>query len=126
MKKIVSVKEIMIVIISVILIACATEVFATNPNLVLGGENNNTTVIPGNEYENATTIPDNTTNNNNTGNNTTNNTSNNTNNTKVYNTNNTTDLPQTGIEDYNIGILLIICIASAMYAYKKINDYRSI
>ena len=138
MKKVISVREIMIVIISVLLITFASEVFATD--LVLGGDNNNNaTVITGKEYDNATTIPDNTANNttndnttNNTNNttnntvNTSNNKVNNTNNTKVYNTNNTSDLPQTGIEDYNIGILLIICVASAIFAYKKINDYKNI
>lgn len=131
MKKLINVKEIMIILISVLLITLsATNVFATS-GLVLG-DGNNSTLITGNEYDNATNIPEDTNNTaNNTNNNTTNNTTNNaannsTNNTKVYNTNNSTDLPQTGIEDYNIGILLIICIASAIFAYKKINDYKNI
>lgn len=134
MKKVINIKEIITILISVVLITVlATTVNATG--LVLG--DNNTTTITGNEYDNAQTVPEdknttnNTTNNiidtNNTTNTNTNNNSNtNTNNTKVYNTNNTTDLPQTGIEDYNVGILLIICVASAIYAYRKINDYRSI
>lgn len=131
MKKVINLREIMIILISVILITfLATTVNATG--LVLG--DGDTTTITGNEYDNAQTVPeDNTTNNvtNNTTNNTSNNTTNNkvnnsTNNTKVYNTNNKTDLPQTGIEDYNIGILLIICVASAIYAYKKVGDYRNI
>ena len=39
---------------------------------------------------------------------------------------NETEIPQTGIEDYNVGILLIICVASAIFAYKKINDYKNV
>lgn len=136
MKKVINVKEIMVIIISLILIAVSTEAFALSS--VLDDDTNNATVVPKNEYDNANIIPENniennTTNNtvNNTTDNVVNNTTNNTvnnkvNNTKVYNTNNTTDLPQTGIEDYNIGILLIICVASAIFAYRKITDYRSI
>lgn len=132
MKKLINVKEIMIILVSVLLIVISADnVFATG--LVLGNNSNNNTLITGNEYDNAQTpTVDNTannTNNNNVNNNTNNNTNkanNNTNNTKVYNTNNSTDLPQTGIEDYNIGILLIICIASALFAYRKINDYKNI
>lgn len=126
MKKLINLKEIMIILLSVTLIAISTTVFAVDPNIVLG---DNTSTITGNEYDKAQTVPtdNNTTN---TTNNTTNNintsTNNSTNNVKTYNTNNTSDLPQTGIEDYNIGILLIICVASAIFAYRKINDYKNI
>ena len=130
MKKIISLKEIMVILISVLIITLfATTVNATG--LVLGDGNENATTIPSNEYENAQNVPvdNNTVNNvtddtNNTTNKTTNNAVNNT--VKKYNTSNKTDLPQTGIEDYNVGILLIICVASAIYAYKKVNDYRNI
>ena len=54
----------------------------------------------------------------------TNNSSNNS--ARRYNNTNTSSVPQTGIEDYNIGILLIIAVASAMYAYKKIKDYNNL
>ena len=136
MKKVIKAREIMIIITSLILIMVATEVFAFNP--VLGDDTNNATLVPKNEYDNASNIPvnnigvENDTNDNNLDGNNTNenntNVGNNTkgNNTKVYNTGNTTDLPQTGIEDYNIGILLIICIATAIFAYRKITDYRNI
>ena len=132
MKKIINLKEMLIILISLILIALSTNVLATD--LVLGN-NNSSTTISGTEYDNAQTIPEennsvpttinnNTTNNNLINNNTTNNV---VNNAKTYNTsNNTSNLPQTGIEDYNVGILLIICIASAIFAYKKINDYKNI
>lgn len=127
MKKVINLKEIMIVTIMVLIITFSINVFALDLNSVVGPD----------EYENALQVPEdtnnttnntanNTTNNtaNNTANNTTNNTTNNT--VKKYNTNNTTDLPQTGIEDYNVGILLIICVASAIFAYKKVSDYRNI
>ena len=128
MKKLISLKEIMIILISVALITVSTTIFATD--LVLEGEG---TTITGNEYESAQTptVDNNVENNateNNTTNNTTNNTSNNTTNkAKTYNTSeDDEDLPQTGIEDYNVGILLVICVASAIFAYKKINDYKNI
>lgn len=56
--------------------------------------------------------------------NTTTNTVNTTNNTvnKVNNTTNT--LPKTGIEDSPAGIIMIIGVVSAIYAYKKIRDYN--
>lgn len=128
MKKVIDVKEIMIILISVVLITVSTAVFATD----VFGENNTPSTIDKNEYVNAQN-PDventNTNTNTNTNKNTNTNTNTNTNNTvKKYNTNNSnkTDLPQTGIEDYNIGIVLIICVASAIYAYKKVGDYRNI
>ena len=123
MKKVISVKEISIVLITILIIMFSTHVNATG-GLVLEDDNNSANAVSGSEYENwqsmledknSTTGGNNTAGNNTAGNN-----------TKVYNTNNTTDLPQTGIEDYNIGILLIICIASAIYAYRKVNDYKSI
>ena len=40
--------------------------------------------------------------------------------------NNTTTLPQTGAGDLEVGVLLVVCIASAIYAYKKVSDYRGI
>lgn len=127
MKKIINVKEIMMIIISILIIVISTDVFATG--LVIGDGNNNSQ-ISASEYENAQTpeVENTNSNTNNSENNSTNNSANNTNsnNTKVYNTNNKTDLPQTGIEDYNIGILLIICVASAIFAYKKVSDYKNI
>ena len=128
MKRVKNVKEIMIILISVVLITIlSTSVFATD--LVLG--DNQATTLTGNEYDNAQTVPtDNTATDNiiNTTDTNVANTDNTANTVKTYNTTNTSedDLPQTGIEDYNIGILLIIFIASAIFAYKKINDYKNI
>ena len=121
MKKLINLKEIMIILISVMLIAFTTNVLAVD---VLGGDN--TSTINPDEYKNAQQPDIENTNTNINTNNT--NTNSNTNNTvKKYNTNNSKDdLPQTGIEDYNIGILLIICVGSAIFAYKKVNDYKNI
>ena len=129
MKKVISVKEIVVILISLVVLVISTSVNATNTGLQFeNNSNNNYTPINQSEYENAQLIgKDNNVAKEDITSNPANNTINNsTNNTKVYNTNNSTNLPQTGIEDYNIGILLIICIASAMFAYRKINDYRNI
>lgn len=40
--------------------------------------------------------------------------------------NNETTLPQTGVENFGLGILLVLCAASAIFAYKKVSDYRGI
>lgn len=54
----------------------------------------------------------------------TNNTNTNTNNSSVYANSN---LPSTGIgESLPIALLVIVCAISAVYAYKKIKDYRNI
>ena len=61
---------------------------------------------------------------NNNANNTTNNAVLTTNNTSSYNN---TSLPKTGIEDHiPATILLVVFGVSAVYAYKKIQDYRNI
>ena len=128
MKKIINLKEVMIILTAVIIVSMSSTVFASG--LVAGG--NTATQIGSGEYENALTpdIENNVTTDNNTVDNnavTNNITTNNTtgNNVKKYNTTNTV-MPQTGIEDYNIGILLIICVASAIFAYKKVSDYKNI
>lgn len=66
-------------------------------------------------------------------NNTTNNKSSNTANSTVLKTNNTTStynnssLPKTGVEDSMPGIILVIVLGvSAVYAYKKMQDYKNI
>ena len=122
MKKVISFKEIMIMLVSVVFITVSTSVYATG-GLVLG--DNNTPTISQNEYENAQPVPEDNNTANNTANNATDNTANRAN-TYNANNNNNSNLPQTGIQDYNIGILIIICIASAIFAYKKINDYKNV
>ena len=96
-------KIISLVLLTVLLITISTVAFATNS--VLGDDNNNVTQIPKNEYENAQNNVLGTTTNNNTNNST---------------------LPQTGIQDSGLGILLVVCIASAIFAFKKVSDYKNI
>lgn len=70
------------------------------------------------------TTGNNTIGNNVTGNNTTNNTVLTTNNTSNYNN---TSLPKTGIEDSMPTVILIVVLGiSAVYAYKKMQDYQNI
>lgn len=57
------------------------------------------------------------------GNNTKNNTSNNKNNV-LNKTNKTTTMPNTGV-DYSILLIVAVCGISAIYAYKKISDYKN-
>ena len=122
MKKNLKLKNILVLflcIVSIILIS--SKVLATEPII---------TPITGDDYNNAQTITDegnnsNNSNSNSSDNNLSNNTSNNTNSAKRYNNTNKT-VPQTGVQDYNIGILLIIAVAAAIYAYKKVKDYNNI
>lgn len=59
----------------------------------------------------------------NTANNTTNNTTNNTSTNNVIN--NTETLPQTGLtEDITIMFFIVLCVASAVFAYVKIRKYN--
>lgn len=67
--------------------------------------------------------------------NTTTNTANTTNTTNVINvignatansTYQNTSLPNTGSSDYTILILVAVCVVSAIYAYKKIRDYKNV
>ena len=139
MKKSNLVKLFSILLISVMVIMFCTNVLAADENgfnqLTLNsGSNTNATNTnnTGNtsNTSNTTTNTSNTNNNatNNTNTNTnrnnTNNTNNNTNNSSVYNN---TNLPKTGIEDsIPVAMLVVVFGISAIYAYKKIKDYRNI
>lgn len=129
MKKVVSLKSILMILLSLTVIGVSTQVFATGSVLETG--NNTATTITSDDYNNAAAIPvdtNYTTNNTTDTNNTSNNVSNGINTSSAYNTvdEEEDELPQTGIEDYNIGILLIICVAAAIYTYKKMKDYKNI
>ena len=51
----------------------------------------------------------------------------NTNNTNVNNAINETKHPEAGLEDYTVLFVLVaVFVAIAMYAYKKVNDYKNI
>lgn len=103
MKKTNLVKIISILLISVVVMSLATAVYAANENDT--GYNDLTNTLT-----------------NNTANNT--NKTNNTNNSSIYNS---TNLPKTGIGDsIPVAMLVVIFGISAVYAYKKIKEYKNI
>lgn len=134
MKKVVSLKSLMIGILSLVIISVTTSAFATD-SVLETGDNSTTTEVSSADLNQAQTIPTDTsystTDNSSvisSGDNTTT-TSNGVNTSSAYNTVDEEDednLPQTGIEDYNIGILLIICVAASIYTYKKMRDYKNV
>jgi len=120
------VKVVMGAIISLIVVTMANQVFADNVTDLTNALGNSSSSSNNSSTNNITS---NTALNNTTRNNTVNNTIKNnsvltTNNTSSYNN---TSLPKTGIEDHiPATILLVIFGVSAVYAYKKIQDYRNI
>ena len=120
------VKVVMGAIISLIVVAMANQVFADNVTDLTNALGNSSSSSNSSSTNNITS---NTALNNTTRNNTVNNTIKNnsvltTNNTSSYNN---TSLPKTGIEDHiPATILLVVFGVSAVYAYKKIQDYRNI
>ena len=116
--KLVKIVLIMIISLSVLIVARET-LAATDLTDTLTGNStgNNITAITGNNTINDTT-------NNTTLNNTTNNIVLTTNNTSNYNN---TSLPKTGVGDSIPGTILVVVLGiSAVYAYKKMQDYRNI
>ena len=124
-----------ILLISVMIMMFSTNVLAADDGfnqLTLNTNSSNTTANNTNtqntntDTANRSAVNTNNTNNTNTRNTNTNNTTNtNTrNNSSVYNN---TNLPKTGIEDsIPVALLVVIFGISAIYAYKKIKDYRNI
>jgi len=124
-------KELIICVITlIVLLITMTQTFASQTitdaneirNLVSGSTNkltneNATNIIEG---ENRNNTVNNTLNKTNTTNNTVNNTTNNT-----ANNSNKNELPDTGLDTPSIAIV-VICIISAVYAYKKVIDYKNI
>ena len=130
-------------VVSILLVSLMVILFSTN---VFAAENNDTsfqdlTGTLGNSTENNTSKNTNANNANKNGNNTnannankngnntnTNNANanknNNTNNSSIYNN---TDLPKTGVES-SIPVVVLVAIfgISAVYAYKKIDDYKNL
>ena len=102
--------------------------FSTN---VMAAETDNgftdlTPSVNNTNTDNSNTNSNSTNTNTNTNNTNTNNTNrNNTNNSSIYN--NTNSLPKTGVTDsIPVAVLLIVFAISAVYAYKKIKDYKNI
>lgn len=109
MKKLSKIVLILAIVMGVLFIQ--TQVQASNP-IVLGGNTVDNNTVASN------TVANNVVNNTTTNNVTTNNTTNTNRNT------NTNTLPKTGIEDSPAGIIMVIGVISAIYAYKKIRDYN--
>ncbi len=106
-------KRVFLVMLVVVLLG-ATVVFATDDEPIL--------ITEGNEVQ---TTPENNTNTN-TNTNAVNTLSGTNNvNTSTYN-NTTNNLPQTGENDYIMVLVIGIFAVSAVYAYKKIRDYKNI
>lgn len=115
--KLVNIILVMVISLSILLFAKETLAATDLTNTITGGNNSTTSNI-------QTITGNNTTNTLNTTNTTTNNAVLTTNNTSSYNN---TSLPKTGIEDSVLAVILVIVLGiSAVYAYKKIQDYRNI
>ena len=128
-------KELIVLTIVLLLLGFTlNQTYATNTitnaneilNLVSGGNTNNLT------NENATQIPEGQNTNINTNKNININTNKNANvnrnatNKNINNANaNKNELPDTGLESPSI-VIVAICLISAVYAYKKIRDYKNI
>lgn len=126
MKKSIILKSFLVILVSMMLVFVTSTVHAeTASNSEYedlfgdGASNTNNTSNTGN----TNNTNSNSSNTNNTNSNSTN--RNNANNTSRNNTN--TSLPKTGIEDSLPTVVLVVVFGvSAVYAYKKIKDYRNI
>ncbi len=140
MKKVVSLKSLMVMLISFAIIGVATSAFATDSVLETNTGNNvpAATEVTAADLNTATTIPTDNGNNAAVSSSTESTTSSTeqqlttskgTDTNSVYNTvdeDDTDKMPQTGIEDHYVGILLIVCVAAAIFTYKKMKDYKNV
>lgn len=123
----------LIKVISILLISAMVMLFATTVNAADDNSYNDlTSTLTGNTSNNASNTSNtnsnssNNTSNTNSSNNTNNslNMSNNTSNSSVYNN---TNLPKTGATDsIPVAILVVVFGISAVYAFKKVRDYKNI
>lgn len=121
MRKTNLIKVVTILLMSVMVMLFTTTVRAVDSD---DGFNDLTSEISSNTNTNSTN-----TNNTNTNSANTNSTNKNTNNTNKNNTSvySNTDLPKTGIEDsIPVAMLVVVFGISAVYAYKKIKEYKNI
>lgn len=103
-------KSNLIQIVTILLVSAMVLLFSTTVNAA--NDNNEVHDLTGTLTKNSTS--------NNT------NKSNNTNNSSVYNNTNN-NLPKTGIEDsIPVAALVVVFGVSAVYAYKKIKEYKNI
>ncbi len=134
MKKSNLIKLFSILLMSIMVIMFTTNVWAEDNDFTTLPVNTNNTANTNSNNTNANTnnsnTPSNNSNTNRSNTNTANTNSNNTNNTNNANNSsiyNNTNLPKTGIEDsIPVAMLVVIFGISAIYAYKKIRDYRNI
>lgn len=123
----------LIKVISILLISAMVMLFATTVNAADDNSYNDlTSTLTGNTSNNASNTSNtnsnssNNTSNTNSSNNTNNslNMSNNTSNSSVYNN---TNLPKTGATDSIPVVMLVVVFGiSAVYAFKKVRDYKNI
>ena len=131
MKKTNLIKVISILLISVMVMLFATTVNAADDNSyndltsTLTGNNSNSSNNSSNTANKNSSNNTANTNSNNTNNtNNSSNMTNNTNNSSVYNN---TSLPKTGAADsIPVAMLVVVFGISAVYAFKKVRDYRNI
>lgn len=128
MKKTNLIKVISILLISVMVVLFATTVNAADDNSyndltsTLTGNNSNSSNNSSNTANTNSNSSNNTANTNNT--NKSSNMTNNTNNSSVYNN---TSLPKTGAADsIPVAMLVVVFGISAVYAFKKVRDYKNI
>ena len=115
-------KSNLIQIVTILLVSAMVMLFSTTVNAA--NDNNEVHDLTGTLTKNSTS--NNTSSNNTNSNTNTSNTnkSNNTNNSSVYNN---TNLPKTGVaSSLPIAALVVIFGISAVYAYKKIKEYKNI
>lgn len=100
-------KSNLIQIVTILLVSAMVMLFSTTVNAA--NDNNEVHDLTGTLTKNSTS-----------------NKSNNTNNSSVYNNTNN-NLPKTGIEDsIPVAALVVVFGVSAVYAYKKIKEYKNI
>ena len=131
MKKTNLIKVISILLISVMVMLFATKVNAADDNSyndltsTLTGNNSNSSNNSSNTAN--TNSSNNTANTNSNNTNNTNNSSNITNNTNNSSVYNNTSLPKTGAADsIPVAMLVVVFGISAVYAFKKVRDYKNI
>ncbi len=125
MKKTNLIKMLVVISISLMVILFSSNVLAATDE---DGYEDLTEALGNSTSNNSSNTGNNSTNTNNSANNKTANTntnrSNNTNNSSTYNN---TSLPKTGLSDSVPVVLLVVVFgASAIYAYKKVNEYKNI
>lgn len=113
MKNLKSIKVVLLTITLFVLLSLGGQVFASDTIQLVSPDNNTTSNnTSGNKTTNNTVAP-----------NSIKTTTNKTNSSSYNNTN----LPKTGAEDYTaVYIILGVCAISAIYAYKKVKQYKGI